>query len=154
MKNRDFTKFHLLIANARDIDTIIKIFSATFFLNVLSSPHAEYRSIRWFLLSKMQVLRKCDVFLSAQDQKFGQIPRFQIAITFEQKVVQIWSTRRWKAEISYFRNFYKTKWNSTRQSGIFGPEGQEIWTWVILLMHSRSFFHFVWSDSTLSCNTF
>ena len=61
-------------------------------------------------------------FLSAQDQKFGEILGFQIAITFEPKVIQIWSTRRWKAEILYFGNFYKIKWNSTRQSGIIGPE--------------------------------
>ena len=74
-----------------------------------------------------RIVHNSDVFfLPLPTPKNGEISRFQIAITFEPKVLQIWSTRRWKAEISYFRNFYKTKWNSTRQSGIFGPEGQEI----------------------------
>ena len=91
-------------------------------------------------------------FLSAQDQKFGEVSRFQIAITFEQKVVQIWSTRRWKAEISYFRNFYKTKWNSTRQSGIIGPEVRKSELKPFWWYFQGYFFHFVWSYSTLSCN--
>ena len=44
MRNRDFAKFHLELANARDIDTIINICSTSFFLNVLSSPNPQYRS--------------------------------------------------------------------------------------------------------------
>ena len=84
-------------------------------------------------------------------------------LNFDLNVWQHFQARRSKAEIEYFKVSYKTKWNSTRQSGIIGqtvshgPTGRHFDTTfgtIFPLCLVKFLFSCNEIESTVKCRTF